>query len=279
MRVLITGAAGVLAQTIIGMIESDPAYELVLTDMAPVAGPHHFLPADLSDAGSVEGLCEGIDRVLHLAAIHPWKPYTPQQYLDLNLKGTHNLVAEAARAGVDRLIYTSSVAAMGYDVAPDAPLPFDETRPCRPYDSLYSLSKHAGEQFCRLYQQTAGLQWLALRPGTFIPREQSDPAYAVQLLGIGVHREDVAQAHVKALKSELSNEAFIVTAGTDFGPEEAEELLTDAAALLVKKYPAAAALAGHLPERLCPCYTVRKARELLGYEPQHTFARWLQDHL
>ena len=278
MRVLITGAVGVLAQTIIGMLPEEHSYDLRLTDMAPLDTPHEFVPADLSDAASVAGLCEGIDQVLHVAAIHPWKPYTPQQYVDLNIKGTHNIVAEAARAGVGRFILTSSVAAMGYDVAPDAPLPFDETRPCRPYDSLYSVSKHAGEQFCHLYHQTAGLNWLALRPGTFIPREESDPAYGLSLLGIGVHREDVAQAHVRALQSDVVNEAFIVTAGTAFTRDEEAELLTDAAALIVRHYPAAAALGASLPQRLCPCYTVSKARETLGYEPRHTFARWLENH-
>ena len=279
MKVLITGAAGVLAQTIIGMLEGDPAYDLLLTDMAPLETPCEFVSADLSDAASVEGLCEGIDQVLHVAAIHPWKPYTPQQYLDLNIKGTHNIVAEAARAGVQRFIYTSSVAAMGYEVAPDAPLPFSETRPCRPCDSLYSVSKHVGEQFCHLYHQTAGLDWLALRPGTFVPREESDPQYGVSLLGIGVHREDVAQAHVRALRGAVVNEAFIVTAGTAFTHDDEEELLTDAAALILRRYPAAEAISALLPKRLCPCYTVAKARERLGYEPQHTFARWLENHL
>ena len=279
MRVLITGAAGVLAQAIVGKLEGEAGYELVLTDMVPLETGHEFVAADLSDAASVEGLCEGVDQVLHVAAIHPWKPYTAQQYLDLNIKGTHNVVAEAARAGVNRLIYTSSVAAMGYEIAPDAPLPFSETRPCRPCDSLYSVSKHVGEQLCQLYHQTAGLNWLALRPGTFVPREESDPQYAVSLLGIGVHREDVAQAHVRALRSDVVNEAVIVTAEAAFTPEDEEELLTDAAALILRRYPAAEAIAEPLPKRLCPCYSINKARELLGYEPQHTFARWLENHL
>ena len=279
MRVLITGAAGVLAQTIIGRLEGEAGYELLLTDMVPLETGHEFVAADLSDAVSVEGLCEGVDQVLHVAAIHPWKPYAPQQYVDLNIKGTHNIVAEAARAGVKRLIYTSSVAAMGYEVAPDAPLPFAETRPCRPYDSLYSVSKHVGEQLCRLYHQTAGLDWLALRPGTFVPREESDPQYAVSLLGIGVHREDVAQAHVRALRSDVVNEAFIVTAEAAFACEDEKELLSDAAALILRRYPAAEAIAGTLPKSLCPCYSIDKARALLGYEPQHTFAHWLENHL
>lgn len=279
MRILITGAAGVLAQTIVRQLENDDSYTLRLTDMAELGTSHEFVPADLSDPDQVPGLCEGIDQVLHVAAIHPWKQYSPQQYLDRNIKGTHNLLAEATRAKVERFIYTSSVAAMGYEVAPDAPLPFDEARPCRPYDSLYSVTKHVGEQFCRLYQRTSGLSWLALRPGTFVPREEDDPVYGIGLLGIGVHRDDVAQAHVRALASDVVNEAFIVTAGTAFTRAEEQELLMDAAVPILRHYPAAARIAAHLPRRLCPCYSIEKARHWLGYEPQHTFERWLDNHL
>lgn len=281
MKILVTGAAGVLGQTIAALIEP-LGHKLRLTDLMPLQTAHEFVAADLSDPAQAAGLCDGIDQVLHVAAIHPWKPYTPQQYLDLNIKGTHNIVAEAARTGVQRLIYTSSVAAMGYDVSSDSPLPFDEDRPCRPYDSLYSLSKHAGEQICRLYAQTAGLRWLALRPGTFIPRDEADPAYGFALLGIAVHRDDVARAHVCALQSDLESDSFVIAAGNRFTREDASDLASNAAAAILRRYPEAAELTNRgvaLPERLVPCYDIGKARSLLGYEPQITFDSWLENWL
>jgi len=280
MRVLITGAAGVLGQLVTGLA-TQAGHELRLTDVArlPDCPIDEFVEADLSDEEGVCGLCDDIDQVLHIAAIHPWKPYTAPQYLDLNIKGTHNLVAEAARAKVQRLIYTSSVSAMGYDVAPDAPLPWDEERPCRPYDCLYSLTKHAGEQFCHLYHQTAGLEWLALRPGGFSPRPEDDPAFGLGLLGFTVHRDDVAQAHLLALQSDLVNEAIIITAGSPFTRADSEALLTDAAALILRDFPQAQALvdAGvELPKSLGACHSIAKAKRLLGYEPQWTFGSWLE---
>ena len=176
MRLLITGAAGVLARTIVGLLERDSAYTLRLTDVAEMATPREFVTADLSCPQQVAGLCEGIDQVLHVAAIHPWKPYTPEQYLDCNIKGTHNLVAEAARAGVSRLIYTSSVAAMGYDVDEGAPLPFDETRPCRPYDSLYSVSKHAESSSAGSTPRRRGSRgWLSGRAPSSPARRRTPP--------------------------------------------------------------------------------------------------------
>jgi UDP-glucose 4-epimerase len=280
MKLLITGAAGVLGQLVTQLVEAE-GHDLRLTDALPLAEgtPHEFVPADLSDEEQTRGLCDGIEQVLHIAAIHPWKQYTTQQYLDLNIKGTHNIVAEAARARVDRFILTSSVSAQGYNVAPDALLPWDETAPCRPTDSLYSITKHVGEQFCRMYQQTAGLRWLALRPGGFSPRPEDEPAFGFGLLSFAVHRTDVAMAHLLALRSNAANEPIIITAGTTFTRDDAAQLLWNAAPLILRDFPQAQALveAGiELPERLGACHSIARARQALGYDPQWTFGSWLE---
>lgn len=286
MNILITGAAGVLGQLVTELVVAD-GHSLRLTDVAqlPDCPIHEFIEADLSDEEGVRGLCDDMDQVLHIAAIHPWKPYTTQQYLDYNIKGTHNIVAEAARAKVQRLILTSSVSAQGYNVAPDAPLPWDEESPCRPTDSLYSITKHVGEQFCRMYQQTAGLNWVALRPGGFSPRPVEDPSFGFGLLNFAVHRADVAQAHLLALRSDAVNEPIIITAGSPFTQADSEALLTDAASVIRREFPRAQALVEadiELPQRIAACHSIAKARRLLGYDPQWTFGswleRWLQDH-
>lgn len=280
MHVLITGAAGVLGQLVTELAAAD-GHRLRLTDALPLpeTSAHEFVPADLSDDAQTQGLCEGIDQVLHIAAIHPWKQYTAQQYLDLNIKGTHNIVAEAARARVQRFILTSSVSAQGYNVAPDAPLPWNEESPCRPTDSLYSITKHAGEQFCRMYQQTAGLTWLALRPGGFSPRPEEDPAFGFGLLNFAVHRTDVARAHLLALRSNAVNQPIIVTAGTTFTHDDSAQLLWNAAPLILRDFPQAQALVDAgiaLPERIGACHSIARARMALGYEPQWTFGSWLE---
>ncbi len=278
MHILITGAAGVLGRLVTQLVAAE-GHQLRLTDMHPLETAHEFVCADLSDEKQTAGLCEGIEQVFHIAAIHPWKPYSAQEYLDCNIKGTYNVLAEAARAGVARVIYTSSVAAMGYNHLPDAPLPWDENCPCRPTDSLYSVTKHVGEQFCHLFQQTAGLAWLALRPGCFIPRPEEEPAFGLSLLGIGVHWEDVARAHLLALNSDIVNEAIIIAAGTTFTRADTEKLLSEASSLILRDFPKAQQLveAGvELPQRITACYDITKARRLLGYNPQWTFSTWLE---
>ena len=280
MRVLITGAAGVLGQLVTQLVAAD-GHDLRLTDARPLpdGSPHEFVQADLSDDTQTLGLCDGIAQVLHIAAVHPWKQYSTQQYLDLNIKGTHNIVAEAARAQVNRLIYTSSVSAQGYNVAPDALLPWDETAPCRPTDSLYSITKHVGEQCCRMYAQTAGLKWLALRPGGFSPRPEDEPAFGFGLLSFAVHRDDVARAHLLALRSSAVNEPLIITGGTTFTRDDSAQLLWNAPPLILRDFPQAQALveAGiALPQRISACHNIARARHVLGYDPQWTFGSWLE---
>ncbi len=282
MRVLVTGAAGVLGRLVTSALQDESEYSLRLTDIAAFETPHEYVEADLARAEQVQGLCQGIEQVLHIAAIHPWKQYTAEQYLDCNVKGTHNLVQEAAGARVQRLIYTSSIAAMGYQVEPDTPFPFDEQKPCRPVEDIYSLSKYVGEQCCELLRFREGLDYVALRPGTFIPREEEDPVFGLGLLGTVVHATDVAAAHVLALQSDVVNEAIIITAGNPFSRDDGPALLSDARSVILKYYPEAEALEDEgieLPKRIAPCYRIEKARRLLAYEPQFTFERWLAGKL
>ena len=102
-KVLVTGAAGVLGRALVPLLEQDGDVELRLTDIVPVATGHEFREADLSTWDDVAGLCEGVDEVVHIAAIHPWKPYFPQQYLDCNIKGTYNIfqvISQSAFSGL-----------------------------------------------------------------------------------------------------------------------------------------------------------------------------------
>ena len=113
MKLLITGAAGVLGSGVTSLVQRDGFHNIRLTDMLPVESKHEFVQADLSDLEQVRRVCKDMDIVVHCAAIHPWKKYTSDQYLDWNIKGTYNLLQGAVDAGVGKIVYTSSIAAMG----------------------------------------------------------------------------------------------------------------------------------------------------------------------
>ncbi len=282
MKVLITGAAGVLGKAVTALVEQEGGYVLRLSDTVPLDTPHEFVAADLAQSEEVKQLCDGVEQVLHLAGIHPWKSYTPEQYLDCNIKGTCNLLQAAAEAGVKRVIYTSSIAAMGY--LPDGPeqLPMDETKPCRPLENLYGVSKHVGEQFCEMFWHNDGLDYLALRPACFIPCDEQEPAFGLGLLGSRIQLLDVAQAHLLALKSEAKNQPIIIATKTPFAEADGPALYSDARSVILKYFPEAIALeaAGiKLPEQIRTTYNIARAEQLLGYRPQLNFEQWLEGWL
>jgi len=281
-NVLVTGAAGVLGRALVPLIEEAGGWTLRLTDMAPLETPHEFIQADLTDWDAARGLCDGVDQVLHIAAIHPWKRYTPPQYIDCNVKATCNLLHAAVEAGVDRVVYTSSIAAMGFRADSPEQLPFDETKPCRPAEDVYGITKHVGEQLCEMLRATRGLSYVALRPGCFIPCDERAPAFGLGLLSLWLHASDVAMAHLLALQSDVRNEAIIITAKVPFTRADGPALLADAPPVIRRHFPRAKLLEERgveLPRVVDKCYDISKAERLLGYEPRWTFAAWLERKL
>ncbi len=284
MKLLITGAAGVLGRALTKLVEEDGSYEIRLADMAPIESPHECVRADLSDLEQARRACEGADVVAHCAAVHPWKPYTSDQYIDWNIKGTYNLLQAATDAGVGKVVYTSSIAAMGYDPHPPDEPPITEAHcPNTPVEDLYGVTKHVGEQFCEMLRRTRGLRYVAVRPPAFMPKDLSDWRVGVGLLSRYMLAEDVAQGHYRALVSDAaSGEAFILAADTPFRHEDAEELARDAAPVILRYFPEAAPLLEGLPPgaiKIPFFYSNRKAKEALGFQPRYNFSEWLAERL
>ena len=69
-KVLVTGASGVLGRELVPLIERDGGFALRLTDAVPLETSHEFVRADLARWEEAEHLCDGVDEVVHVAAIH-----------------------------------------------------------------------------------------------------------------------------------------------------------------------------------------------------------------
>jgi len=131
-----------------------------------------FLEGDLAEAGFAAKACEGMDYVLHQAAI----PSVPRSVDDpitsnrANITATLNVLVGARNAGVKRLVYAGSSSAYG-----DTPtLPKREDMPASP-KSPYALQKLVGEQYCRLFTDLYGFETVTIRYfNVFGPRQ--DPA-------------------------------------------------------------------------------------------------------
>jgi nucleoside-diphosphate-sugar epimerase len=135
-----------------------------------------FIEADLAEPGVATRAVEGVDNVLHQAAI----PSVPRSVSDpatshrANVDATLNVLLAARDAGVRRLVYAGSSSAYG-----DTPtLPKHEGLPTRPL-SPYALQKLVGEEYLRLFTELYGLETVTVRYfNVFGPRQDPSSPYS-----------------------------------------------------------------------------------------------------
>src|SRR5215471_8465660 len=120
MTTLVTGAAGFLGSHVARQLVARGEDVRVL--MRPSSSnraisdlPLEYVTGDLRDARSLERAMKGVQRVFHVAADYRLWAKRSQDIYDSNVGGTKNLLAAAKRAGVEQLIYTSTVATIAVD--------------------------------------------------------------------------------------------------------------------------------------------------------------------
>ena len=178
---------------------------------------------DLTDAPSLERAVEGCDAVFHAAADYRlWVPDPPAMYR-ANVEGTRNLLEAARRAGVRRIVYTSSVACIG--LPPDGTAGTEDT-PVSLESMLghYKRSKFLAERVA-LEAAGGGAPVVIVNPAAPVgPRDIKPtptgqilldaalgrmPAYVDTGLNI-VHVDDVAAGHVLAFHHGRIGERYIL---------------------------------------------------------------------
>lgn len=139
---------------------------------AALRAPHQFLPGIEpvmvgpidDDTDWTDGL-RGVEVVIHLAArVHVMKEAAADplaEFLKVNLCGTVNLAQQAARAGVKRLVYVSSIGVNGNRT--EGERAFSEEDIPHPHNA-YALSKWQAEQALRRIAQETGMQVVIVRP-------------------------------------------------------------------------------------------------------------------
>jgi nucleoside-diphosphate-sugar epimerase len=140
-----------------------------------VAGAE-FVEGDLADLDVARRAVQGVDHVLHQAAI----PSVPRSVNDpitsnrSNIDATLNILVAARDAGVKRLVYAGSSSAYG-----DTPtLPKHEDMAASPL-SPYALQKLVGEQYCRMFTRLYGFETVTIRYfNVFGPRQDPSSPYS-----------------------------------------------------------------------------------------------------
>jgi nucleoside-diphosphate-sugar epimerase len=164
-RIVVTGGAGLIGRATLTALR-DLGCETVSFDRvaAGVTGVGD-VQGDLRDPEAVRAALEGADAVVHLGGIPgPWIEDDVTTYA-VNAVGTLGVFAAAAEAGVERVVYASSINASGLPIgklrAPSV-VPYDEDEPPAIGDT-YSLSKDANERAAVMAHATWGLELTGLR--------------------------------------------------------------------------------------------------------------------
>lgn len=300
-RFLVTGAAGFIGSNLVEALlragEAVRGLDNFLTGKREnLRGLEaaEFLEGDVRDPETCARACEGVEYVLHQAALGsvPRSVENPVLSNECNVTGTLNMLVAARDAGVRRFVFAASSSAYG-----DTPtLPKVETMSARPL-SPYALTKHVGEQYCRIFTDLYGLETVSLRYFNVFGRRQ-DPfgAYAAviprfvssllagcspEIYGDGeqtrdfTYVADVVQANRKACAAprEACGEVFNVACGARIS---LNELHREIARLLGSdREPVyAPPRAGDVRHSLAD---VGKARRLLAYEPTYDVRRGLEE--
>jgi UDP-glucose 4-epimerase len=166
MTVLVTGGAGYIGSHTVKLLRS-LGRDVVAFDSLERGRRESLLGAplvigDISDEDLVEKTCRelGITEIVHFAAYKSAgeSMFRPGMYWKNNVQGTVHLVEGALRAGVTRLVFSSSAAVYGN---PEK-VPVDETAAIRP-ENVYAETKATMEQVISWYGTTHGLRWASLR--------------------------------------------------------------------------------------------------------------------
>jgi nucleoside-diphosphate-sugar epimerase len=298
-RALITGGAGFIGSSIAMQLASTGIEVLVLDNLSSgyrinidgVKGIR-LLEDDIRAAAFDQALA-GVDTVFHLAASVGNKRSIDDPITDaeINVIGTLRLIEAARRAGVRKIIMSSSAGIYGELKT----LPILEDHPTEP-DSPYGASKLCAEKECLAYAKLYGMEMVCLRYfNVYGPRQRFDaygnviPIFVFQMFrgeqvtvfGDGeqtrdfVNVRDVAQANIKAALAPGVSGAFNIGSGTSISINALLDLLSQASGI----YPNVRHGAPRPGDVLHSLADIGAARNAFGFDPNVRLSDGLMEYM
>src|SRR5580698_847061 len=232
MLAFVTGATGFLGSHVARVL-ADQGAELRLL-VRPTSNLRNLeglkaetATGDLRDAGSLEKAMSGCDTVFHVAADYRLWVRDPAEMYKSNVEGTRAILEAARKNGVRRVVYTSSVATMGFSSNGRPPVqPADEDSPVSLADMIgpYKRSKFMAEQVA-LEAGRSGMHVVTVNPTTPVGEQDAKPTPTGRIVvdflkrkfpayvDTGLNLVDVrecAEGHVAALEKGKSGERYIL---------------------------------------------------------------------
>ena len=226
---LLTGATGFVGSAVARVLAARGHRLRLLvrptSDRRNLAGLEADLAlGDLTDAGSLTRATAGCRYVMHVAADYRFWVPDPDAMLRANVDGTLAVMRAAQAAGVERIVYCSSVAALGWAANG---VPADEATPTNEADFIgtYKRSKYLAERVVMDLVQQEALPAVVVNPAAPVgPRDIKPtptgkmirdaaagrvPAYIDTGLNV-VHVDDVAEGHALALERGRVGERYVL---------------------------------------------------------------------
>ena len=226
-KTLVTGGTGFVGRAVvIELLNAGREVRVLARDPQPpaLAGLDvEVALGNLRDAASLEKAVQGCDRVFHVAADYRlWVP-DPEEMYAVNVEGTRSLLDAAAAAGVEKVVYTSTVGALGN---PGNGVPGTEATPVHIGEMVghYKRSKFLAEEVALDFAQK-GQPVVVVNPSTPVGPWDSRPTPTGQMLidylkgrmpayletGLNlVHVKDVAKGHLLAEEKGRVGEKYIL---------------------------------------------------------------------
>jgi UDP-N-acetylglucosamine 4-epimerase len=313
-RWLVTGAAGFIGsnivetllssgQEVVGLDNFATGHRSNLEEVRGKVGEEpwsrfHMLEADIRDRDACTRAVDGVDFILHQAALGsvPRSMADPLASHDANVTGFINMMDAARLAGVKRFVYAASSSTYGDD--PD--LPKREERIGNPL-SPYAATKLINEIYASVYARAFGFPSIGLRYfNVFGARQDPEGPYApvipkwliamtegrpIEIYGDGLTSRDfcyvanAVQANVLAALAgdEAQNQVYNVAVGGRTSLIELFKLLRDALGRHQVHYDQEPNFADFRPgDALHTQADISKARTLLGYAPTHDIAQGIE---
>ena len=259
-KLLVIGGAGLIGSHTVDALLREDVKEVIVYDnfvrgrmenLAQARQDPRFkvydIGGDILQTDILEAAMQGIDGVFHLAALWLLQCHEfPRSAFDVNVRGTFNVMEACTKAGVQRLVYSSSASVYGDALSE----PMTEDHPFN-NKNFYGATKICGEAMLRSFHHRYGLDYAGLRyMNVYGPRQDYQGAYIAvimkmldaidrgespTILGDGseafdfVAVEDCAQANVCAMKASATDSFYNVGTGIRTSLKELAEMLLDLA--------------------------------------------------
>jgi 2-alkyl-3-oxoalkanoate reductase len=307
MKILVTGGTGFTGTALVRRLLGD-GHSVVALDHKPGLSSRELerrgaqmLIGSVTDVALVSRAVQGVDVVLHLAAAFRELNVPEQHYYEVNVDGTRNVLLQAARANVQKVVYCSTCGVHGNIERP----PADESAPIQPAD-YYQQTKYEAEPFVREWNRR-GLRTTILRPAAIYGPGDPERFFMIfkrvargtfPMFGDGrtlyhpLYIDNLVDAFVAAMNPDAGNgEAYLIA---DERYVRIEDLVKAVAVALgvdvgIRHFPVwPLVAAGHVFEKICKplgitppifprrvdwyrqnrAFDISKAKRDLGFRPQ-----------